>query len=83
VPLAVLFGSVIYADVLLLIPIGFTLLQHGAQPPIVLTFMIAASGLSLPEVVVLSRILHLRPLLLFLSATLCIYTVLGFGFALL
>src|SRR5215469_16744345 len=83
VPLAVLLGSVIYADALLLIPIGFTLLQHGAQAPIVLTFMIAASGLSLSEAVVLSRILHLRPLLLFLAATLCIYTVLGFGFALL
>lgn len=83
VPLAVLLGSVIYADVLLLIPIGFTLLQHGAQAPVVLTFMIAASGLSLPEVVVLSRIFHLRPLLLFLAATLCVYTLLGFGFALL
>lgn len=82
VPLAVLLGSVIYADVLLLIPIGYTLLQHGAQAPIVLTFMIAASGLSLPEVVVLGRILHPRPLLLFLAATLCVYTLLGFGFAL-
>jgi uncharacterized membrane protein YraQ (UPF0718 family) len=82
VPLAVLLGSVIYADVLLLIPIGFTLLQHGAQAPIVLTFMIAASGLSLPEMVVLSRILHPRPLLLFLAVTLCVYTLLGFGFAL-
>jgi uncharacterized protein len=81
IPLAVLLGSVIYADVLLLIPLGLTLIQHGAQAPIVLTFMIAASGLSLPEGVVLSRILHARPLLLFLVATIGIYTLLGFGFA--
>jgi uncharacterized protein len=81
IPLAVLLGSVIYADVLLLIPLGLTLIQHGAQAPIVLTFMIAASGLSLPEGVVLSRILHARPLLLFLVATIGVYTLLGFGFA--
>jgi uncharacterized membrane protein YraQ (UPF0718 family) len=81
IPLAVLLGSVIYADVLLLIPLGLTLIQHGAQAPIVLTFMIAASGLSLPEGVVLSRILHARPLLLFIAATIGVYTLLGFGFA--
>lgn len=81
VPLAACLGSVIYADVLLLIPLGFTLIQHGALAPIVLTFMIAASGLSLPEVVVLGRILHTRPLLLFILATLGVYTLLGFAFA--
>jgi len=81
IPLAVLLGSVIYADVLLLIPLGLTLIQHGAQVPIVLTFMIAASGLSLPEVVILGRIIQRRPLLLFLMAAISLYTVLGFGFA--
>lgn len=81
VPLAALLGGVIYADVLLLIPIGFTLIQHGALAPVVLTFMIAASGLSLPEVVVLGRILHARPLLLFILATIGVYTLLGFAFA--
>jgi hypothetical protein len=53
---------VIYADILLLIPIGFALIQHGGSIPVVLTFMIAASGLSLPEMFVLGRIL--RPSLL-------------------
>ena len=47
VPAAALLGSVIYADILLLIPIGFALIQHGASVPVVLTFMIAASGLNL------------------------------------
>ena len=80
VPAAALLGSVIYADILLLIPIGFALIQHGAGVPIVLTFMIAASGLSLPEFVVLSRILQPRMVLLFITATLMVYMVVGFGF---
>lgn len=80
VPVAALLGSVIYADILLLIPIGFALIQHGAAVPIVLTFMIAASGLSLPEFVVLSRILRPRMVLLFIAATLLVYMLVGFGF---
>ncbi len=70
----------IYADILLLIPIGFALIQHGASIAIVLTFMIAASGLSLPEMVVLGRILRPQLLALFVVATLATYVLLGFGF---
>jgi uncharacterized membrane protein YraQ (UPF0718 family) len=80
IPLATLLGGIIYADILFLIPIGMALIQQGASIPIVLTFMIAASGLSLPEVVMLGRILHLRPLLYFVGATLLVYTLLGWGF---
>jgi len=80
VPVAALLGSVIYADILLLIPIGFALIQHGASIPIILTFMIAASGLSLPEMVVLGRILRPQLLVLFVVATLATYVLLGFGF---
>lgn len=80
VPLAALLGGVIYADILFLIPIGFALIQHGAAIPVVLTFMIAASGLSLPEMVVLGRILQPRLVLLFVGATLLVYMLVGFGF---
>jgi uncharacterized membrane protein YraQ (UPF0718 family) len=80
IPLAALLGSIIYADILFLIPIGFALIQHGVAIPIVLTFMIAASGLSLPEIVVLGRILRLPLVLLFVSATLVVYMLLGFSF---
>lgn len=83
VPAAALLGSIIYADILLLIPIGFALIQHGAATPVVLTFMLAASGMSLPEMVVLGRILQPRVVLLFLGATLLMYMLLGFGFTLL
>jgi uncharacterized membrane protein YraQ (UPF0718 family) len=82
VPLAVLLGGVIYADILLLIPIGAALISHGAAIPVVLTFMLAASGMSLPEILVLGRILQPRLVALFLVATLLVYMLLGFGFAL-
>jgi uncharacterized membrane protein YraQ (UPF0718 family) len=80
VPLAALLGSVIYADILLLIPIGFALISHGASAPVVLTFMIAASGLSIPEMVILGRIFQPRLVVLFVGATLLVYMLLGFGF---
>jgi len=62
----------------LLIPIGFAVIQHGASVPIVLTFMLAASGLSIPELVVLGRIMRLRLVLLFVGATVGIYVLVGF-----
>ena len=80
VPLAAGLGSIIYADILFLIPIGFALIQHGATIPVVLTFMIAASGLSLPEMVVLGPILQPRLVVLFVGATLVVYMLVGFGF---
>jgi uncharacterized protein len=81
IPAAALLGSVIYADILLLIPVGYVLIQHGASVPVVLTFMLAASGLSLAEVVVLTRVLRPRVVVLFVGATLAMYTALGYGFA--
>ena len=45
-----------------------------------LTFMLAASGVSLPEIVVLSRVLQPRLVLLFVGTTLALYTALGLGF---
>jgi uncharacterized protein len=80
IPSAAVLGSVIYADILLLIPIGFALTQHGAGLPIVLTFMLAASGMSLPEMVVLGRVLQPRLVALFVGATLAVYILVGFGF---
>jgi uncharacterized membrane protein YraQ (UPF0718 family) len=83
VPLAAMLGGVIYADILFLIPVGFALIQQGAPIPVVLTFMLAASGLSLSEILVLGRILQPRLVALFVGATLVLYILLGFGFKLL
>jgi len=42
--------------------------------------MIAASGLSLAELMVLGRILPTRLALLFVGATILVYMLVGFGF---
>jgi uncharacterized membrane protein YraQ (UPF0718 family) len=80
IPLAAALGGVVYADILLLIPIGYALIQHGAPAPVVLTFMIAASGLSLPEILVLTRVMRPRMVALFAGAALLVYALLGYGF---
>jgi uncharacterized membrane protein YraQ (UPF0718 family) len=45
------------------------------------TFLLAASGLSLPEIVVLGRDLQPRVVVSFVGVTLALYTALGLGFA--
>lgn len=80
IPLAAALGGIVYADILLLIPLGYALIQHGVPAPVVLTFMIAASGLSLPEILVLTRVMRPWMLALFATAVLLVYAVLGFGF---
>ena len=75
-------GTHHYLYILSLIPLRFALIQHGASIPVVFTFMIAASGLSLPEIVVLGRILRTPFVVLFVSATLLVYMLVGFGFLL-
>lgn len=80
IPTAVLLGGVIYADILLLIPLGYALIHQGASVAVVLTFMLAASGMSFSEVIVLSRILQPRLVVLFVGATLATYMLLGTGF---
>ena len=42
--------------------------------------MLAASGLSIPELVMLGRIMRLRLVLLFVGATVGVYVLVGFGF---
>jgi uncharacterized membrane protein YraQ (UPF0718 family) len=42
--------------------------------------MLAASGLSLPEIVVLSRVLQPRVLVAFAGTTLALFAALGLGF---
>ena len=83
IPAAALLGSVIYADILLLIPLGYALMQHGASAAVVLTFMLAASGISFSEVIVLTRILRPRLVIGFVTATLATYMLVGTGFLLL
>jgi uncharacterized membrane protein YraQ (UPF0718 family) len=60
VPLAVLLGVPMYSNAAGIIPIVQALLEKGAALGTVLAFMMAVIGLSLPEVVILRKVLKPR-----------------------
>ena len=59
-PLAVIAGIPLYADATTIIPIAQVLIQKGAAIGTVLIFMMAVVGLSLPEMIILSRVMKKR-----------------------
>ncbi|MFZ5500989.1 MAG: permease, partial [Candidatus Micrarchaeota archaeon] len=65
VPIAVLVGIPIYANCSAIIPIAAVLFEKGAPLGTALAFMMATAALSLPEAVMLRRIMRIRLLLLF------------------
>ncbi|MGE5178598.1 MAG: permease [Bacteroidota bacterium] len=62
VPLAVLLGIPMYSNAAGIIPVVHSLLEKGAALGTVLAFMMAVVALSLPEVIILRRVL--RPVLM-------------------
>ncbi|MCX6112937.1 MAG: permease [Proteobacteria bacterium] len=72
VPIAVLIGIPLYSNAAGIIPIVQSLLEKGAALGTVLAFMMAVIGLSLPEMVILRKVLKLRLILIFIG-------VVGFG----
>jgi uncharacterized membrane protein YraQ (UPF0718 family) len=72
VPLAVLIGIPLYSNAAGIIPIVQALLGKGAALGTVLAFMMAVIGLSLPEMVILRKVLTLRLIAVFIG-------VVGFG----
>lgn len=67
VPLAVLIGVPLYASTAVILPIVQTLLAKGAALGTVLAFMMAVTGLSLPETIILRKVLKPRLILVFLG----------------
>jgi uncharacterized protein len=67
VPLAVLIGIPMYSNAAGIIPIVEALLGKGAALGTVLAFMMSVIGLSLPEAVILRKVLKLRLLITFFA----------------
>ncbi|MFA6290951.1 MAG: permease [Victivallales bacterium] len=65
VPLAVLIGVPMYSNAAGIIPVVQALLGKGAAMGTVLAFMMAVIGLSLPEAIILRKVLTLKLLLTF------------------
>lgn len=80
VPLAVLIGVPMYTNAAGVIPIVQALLAKGAALGTVLAFMMSVIALSLPEVVILRKVLKLRLIAVFLAVVACGILIVGFVF---
>ena len=65
VPFAVLLGVPLYSNAAGILPLVSVLTEKGVQIGTVLAFMMAVTGLSLPEFMILKRVMKLKLLLIF------------------
>ena len=80
VPLAVLIGVPMYSNAAGIIPIVHALLEKGAALGTVLAFMMAVIGLSLPETIILRKVLKLPLIAVFLGVVSTGIVVVGYLF---
>jgi uncharacterized membrane protein YraQ (UPF0718 family) len=80
VPAAVLLGVPLYANAAGVIPVVHALMEKGAALGTVLAFMMAVVGLSLPEVIILRRVLKPRLIAVFVGVVALAITLTGYLF---
>lgn len=80
VPLAVLVGVPMYTNAAGVIPIVQALLAKGAALGTVLAFMMSVIGLSLPETIILRKVLKPRLIATFISVVACGILLVGYIF---
>ena len=80
VPLAVLLGVPMYSNAAGIIPIVQALLEKGAALGTVLAFMMAVIGLSLPETIILRKVLKWPLIAIFLGVVASASCVVGYLF---
>lgn len=80
VPAAVLLGVPMYANAAGIVPVVQALLGKGAALGTALAFMMAVIGLSLPEAVILRKVLSLRLILVFFSVVAAGILLVGYLF---
>lgn len=80
VPLAVLLGVPMYANAASIIPVVQALLGKGAALGTVLAFMMAVIGLSLPEAIILRKVLRLPLILTFFGVVAVGIMIVGYLF---
>ena len=78
IPLSVVSGSLLYADIAMLLPIGQLFLDKGLEVGLVFSFMMAASGVGLPSVLLLTRIFKKDLLSYYLLTIFTLFTTAGF-----
>ncbi len=80
VPVAVLLGVPMYSNAAGIIPIVQALLEKGAALGTVLAFMMSVIGLSLPEAVILRKVLKMRLLFVFFGVVAFGILIVGYLF---
>jgi len=80
VPAAVLIGIPLYSNAAGVIPIVSALMEKGASLGTVLAFMMAVVGLSLPEVIILRRVLKPQLIAVFIGVIAVAITITGYLF---
>jgi uncharacterized membrane protein YraQ (UPF0718 family) len=80
VPLSVLIGVPLYSNAAGIIPIVSVLIEKGASMGTALAFMMAVIGLSLPEMIILKKVLKLPFLLTFAGIVAAGIMIVGFLF---
>lgn len=69
VPIATLIGVPLYSNVLAMIPIVESLVSKGLPLGTALAFLMAVTALSLPEIIILKRVLKKKLILVFVTVT--------------
>jgi uncharacterized protein len=80
VPLAVLIGVPLYSNAAGIIPILQALLEKGASLGTALAFMMSVIGLSLPEMIILKKVIKLPLIIIFISVVATGIMIVGFIF---
>jgi len=80
VPIAVLIGVPIYAGCSTVVPVIFSITSSGVPLGTSLAFLMAVAGLSLPEGIMLKRILSMKLLLTFFGIVAIGITIIGYLF---
>jgi uncharacterized protein len=80
VPAAVLLGVPLYSNAAGVIPIVSALMEKGASLGTVLAFMMSVVGLSLPEMIILRRVLKPKLLAIFIGILAVAFIITGYLF---
>ncbi len=78
VPLAVIAGIPLYSDITAIVPIAKVLLEKDAAVGTVLVFMMSIVTLSLPELIIISRVMKTELIIRFAIFMFAVFTMVGY-----
>jgi uncharacterized membrane protein YraQ (UPF0718 family) len=79
-PLTVMAGIPLYACSAAVVPVAFALTDHGVPPGTAMAFIMSVAALSLPEFIMLKKIISTRLILIFISIVFIGILIVGYLF---